>query len=89
MIDEIKCRYRARDICELSGKLCDKCATKDPVTYRYESVYDPFKNITRLSILDNRGRTYITSEIYGQLTPIAIESYANELAIMLINKGVL
>lgn len=89
MIDEIKCRYRERGICQIHGKLCDKCATKDPVLYRYESVYDPIRDITRLSILDNRGRKYITSEIYGQLTEIATKSYANELAIMLMNKGVL
>ena len=89
MIDEIKCRYHEKGICQIHGKLCDKCATKAPVLYRYESVYDPHKNVTRLSILDNRGRKYITTEIYGQLTDIAIKSYANELAIMLMNKGVL
>lgn len=89
MIDEIKCRYREKGICLIDDKLCDKCATKDPVLYRYESTYDPHNNVTRLSILDNRGRKYITTEIYGQLTEIAVKSYANELAVMLMNKGVL
>lgn len=88
MID-IKCRYRERGICQLNGNICNKCATKDPVLYRYESKYDPLNNVTRLSILDNRGRKYITTEIYGQLTEIATKSYADELATMLINKGVL
>lgn len=82
------CRYIKCGICTLSGNICNSCE-KQTRTIKYTYSYNPFNGSTRITIVNERGHKYMSSEIYGQLTPVAIKSYAIDMCKMLMDKGVL
>lgn len=82
------CRYIKCGVCLKSGLLCNDC-DKQTRSIKYTYSYNPFSGCTRISIVNDRGHNYITAEIYGQLTPVCIKSYAIDMCKMLIDKGVL
>lgn len=89
MIVNTSCRYiNCNAICTLTGDYCTNCENEKKL-YKYTYSYNPYNNSTRISIVNNRGHKYITCEIYGQLTPAAIKSYAIDLCKILLDKGVI
>ena len=82
------CRYIKCGVCLKSGLLCNDCNDR-PRTIKYTYSFNPFAGTTRISIVNERGHNYMTAEIYGQLSPIAIKSYAIDMCKMLIDKGVI
>ena len=83
-----KCRYKdAEGVCSVENKLCDGCK-KRPSHSEYTWFYDVFRGVTVVKIL-HRGVCYMSAEIYGQLEPCAARAYAQDMARILIEKGVL
>ena len=82
------CRYIKCGICTATGELCNNCQ-KQTRSIKYTYSYNPFSGTTRISIVNAQGHKYITAEIFGQLTEIAIKSYAIDMCKMLMEKGVL
>ena len=83
-----KCHYLTCGcICTLTETPCNNCDKSTTINYKYS--YNPFGDKTTISIQDRKGNTMISAEIYGQLQPPAIQSYAVDLAKILIDKGVI
>lgn len=83
-----KCRYLTCGcICTLTETPCNNCEKSTAINYKYS--YNPFTDVTRISIQDRKGQSMISAEITGQLQPIAVKSYAVDLAKILIDKGVI
>lgn len=82
-----RCRYiDCEGICTLENKLCDSCGNSRKI--KYESVYNPFKDTTTVSIID-RGKQLVSAEIYGQLSQSVVHEYAIDLCRLLVKKGVI
>lgn len=82
-----KCRYiDCEGICTLANRLCDNCGKSRKI--KYESVYNPFKDTTTISIID-RGKQLVSAEIYGQLSQSVAHEYAIDLCRLLVKKGVI
>lgn len=88
-----KCRYITNGTCALTGNICTypycKNCNEPKRSIKYTYSYNPFNDITRISIIDNRGNKFLTIEIHGQLPPVTIKSYAIDMCKILIDKGVL
>lgn len=85
-----KCRYiNDNNVCTVSGDYCTNCTKQYAYKYSYTAYYDPFKQVTSIAIVNERGRKYISADITGQLSEIAIKAYADDLTRILIDKGVL
>lgn len=52
-------------------------------------LYNPFKNITTITISDNKGNKYLSEEIHGQLTTQEIKQHIEDMGKFLIEKGVI
>lgn len=83
-----KCRYFKCGICTTNGEICNDCK-KQTKSIQYKYSYNPFNGATTISIVNEKGHKYISAEIYGQLSDIAIKSYAIDLCKILIDKGVI
>ena len=83
------CRYCSPDgECLVENTMCNSCnKNKDNVHIR--ALYNPFKNITTITLHNNRGSNYMSCEIYGQLDTCAIKATANDMTKILIEKGVI
>lgn len=82
-----QCRYIDCDgICTLANRLCDNCGKSRKI--KYESVYNPFKDTTTISIID-RGKKLVSAELYGQLSQSVAHEYAIDLCRLLVKKGVI
>lgn len=88
-----KCRYITSGSCALTGNICTypycKHCNEPKRAIKYTYSYNPFTDVTRISIIDNRGNKFLTVEIYGQLPPVTIKGYAIDMCKILIDKGVL
>ena len=84
----MNCRYLDDEgMCIPENKICDNC--KPRINYgEYTYHYDVFKGVTVVKLLV-KGRVYMSCEIYGQLSAAACRSYAQEMAKILIDKGVI
>ena len=82
-----QCRYiDCEGICTLENSLCDNCGKSRKI--KYETVYNPFKDTTTVSIID-RGKQLVSAEIYGQLSQAVAYEYAIDLCRLLVKKGVI
>ena len=88
-----KCRYIISGTCALTGNICTypycKNCNEPKRSIKYTYSYNPINDITRISIIDNRGNNLLTIEIYGQLPAVAIKSYAIDMCKILLDKGVI
>jgi len=87
-MNNVFCRYLNTDgLCLIpENKLCNKCLTGQ---VKYTWSYDVYKNITTISVYNNRGHRLISCEIYGQLESIAVRAYAVDLCHILSEKGII
>ncbi len=83
------CRYcDPEGVCQMENKLCDSCSdTKNKVYIR--ALYDPFKNITTITLHNNKGSNYMSAEVYGQIPSCVIKETANDMTKILVKKGVI
>lgn len=84
----MNCRYLDNEgMCIPENKVCDSCKQSRQYT-EYTYHYDVFKGVTVVKLLV-KGRVYMSCEIYGQLPAAVCRSYAQDMARILIEKGVL
>lgn len=84
------CRYCSIDgICQSENRLCDGCSETHKNKIYIRALYDPFKNITTITLHNNKGSNYMSAEVYGQIPSCVIKETANDMTKILVKKGVI
>lgn len=84
------CRYcDPEGVCQMENRLCDSCNENKKDKVYIKALYDPFKNMTTITLHNNKGSNYMSAEVYGQIPSCVIKETANDMTKILIKKGVI
>ena len=53
------------------------------------AIFNPFKNITTITISDKKGNKYLSEDIFGQLTTQEIKHQIEDMTKFLIERGII